>query len=201
MSKTTGNNAHVDEPRPVLEPEMVKVLAHPLRHQILVALSERVASPKELSVQLRKPLGNVSYHVRVLADLGCIELVSTTPRRGAVEHHYRAVRRPYFSDEDWASLPLQARREIGGQRLGRVLSDIAGAAEAGGFDRTDVHVSWTPLDLDDAGYREVTDLLEATLERVFEIQAESLARQAATPSDDGEDKLKTQVTILHFLRA
>jgi predicted transcriptional regulator len=52
------------------------------------------ASPKELAGQLGEKLGNVSYHVRILARLGLIELVRETPRRGAVEHHYRATPRP-----------------------------------------------------------------------------------------------------------
>lgn len=52
------------------------------------------ASPKELAFELGEKLGNVSYHVRILARLGLIELVRETPRRGAVEHHYRSVPRP-----------------------------------------------------------------------------------------------------------
>ncbi|MEA2125613.1 MAG: hypothetical protein QOI80_2395 [Solirubrobacteraceae bacterium] len=52
------------------------------------------ASPKELASQLDEKLGNVSYHVRILARLGLIELVRETPRRGAVEHHYRSTPRP-----------------------------------------------------------------------------------------------------------
>ena len=32
--------------------------------------------------------------MRILARLGLIELVRETPRRGAVEHHYRSVPRP-----------------------------------------------------------------------------------------------------------
>lgn len=52
------------------------------------------ASPKEIAGHLGEKLGNVSYHVRILARLGLIELVRETPRRGAVEHHYRAVPRP-----------------------------------------------------------------------------------------------------------
>jgi hypothetical protein len=32
-----------------------------------------------------------AYHVRVLKKLGCIELVGMQPRRGAVEHVYRAA--------------------------------------------------------------------------------------------------------------
>ena len=34
------------------------------------------------------PLGSVSYHVRVLADLGALQLVDQAPRRGAIEHYY-----------------------------------------------------------------------------------------------------------------
>ncbi len=31
----------------------------------------------------------VSYHVRILRELSCLELVRTTPRRGAIEHRRR----------------------------------------------------------------------------------------------------------------
>lgn len=54
--------------------------------QILAILNERVASPNELSQQLDEGLSQVSYHVKVLVDCDCIELVRTKPRRGAVEH-------------------------------------------------------------------------------------------------------------------
>lgn len=72
------------------DPSAVKALAHPLRVRALAILTEREASPSELAEELNEPLGNVSYHVRLLHDLGLIELVGTTPRRGAIEHHYRA---------------------------------------------------------------------------------------------------------------
>ena len=32
-----------------------------------------------------------SYHVRILRELGCVELVSTTPRRGALEHYLSLI--------------------------------------------------------------------------------------------------------------
>src|ERR687894_689189 len=97
-----------------VDTKLMKALAHPLRQQLLMALSERVASPSELAEELGEPLGNVSYHVRMLVDLGCIELVSTTPRRGALEHHYKAVVRPFFDDDAYASLPVATRRALMG---------------------------------------------------------------------------------------
>lgn len=73
---------------------IITALGHPLRARVLTALDEGEASPKELAVRFGEKLGNVSYHVRILARLGLIELVRETPRRGAVEHHYRAAMRP-----------------------------------------------------------------------------------------------------------
>ena len=73
---------------------IITALGHPLRAQLLSAFDEGEASPKELADRLGEKLGNVSYHVRILADLGLIELVRETARRGAVEHHYRSVARP-----------------------------------------------------------------------------------------------------------
>jgi len=75
------------------EERLAKARAHPLRARILADLERQTSSPRELSDELGEPLGNVSYHVRQLAGLGLVRLVRTTPRRGALEHHYRAVGR------------------------------------------------------------------------------------------------------------
>ena len=80
-----------------VEQRLAKALSHPLRVRVLTLLNQRVASPSELAEELGAPLGNVAYHVRILLDLDLLELVSTTPRRGAVEHHYRAIERPWLT--------------------------------------------------------------------------------------------------------
>jgi DNA-binding transcriptional ArsR family regulator len=69
----------------------LKALSHPLRQRILRALDEQTSSPSKLAEELGEPLGNISYHVKILAEYGTIELVETTPVRGALEHHYRAT--------------------------------------------------------------------------------------------------------------
>jgi DNA-binding transcriptional ArsR family regulator len=83
----------------ISDPRIIKAVTHPLRIRILAALDERTATPSELARELGAPLGNVSYHVRQLAGLGLIKLVKRTPRRGAVEHHYKAVGRPRIADD------------------------------------------------------------------------------------------------------
>src|SRR5919107_5509795 len=89
----------------LVDPRIAKALSHPMRARILAILNERTASPNEISEMLDERLPNVSYHVRALLDLECIELVDTAQRRGAIEHYYRAVKRPFFSDADWPQLP------------------------------------------------------------------------------------------------
>lgn len=73
------------------EADTAKVLSHPLRPVILNALDGRTASPSVLAKELKVPLGTMAYHVRQLHDMQMVKLVKRTPRRGAVEHHYRAL--------------------------------------------------------------------------------------------------------------
>jgi DNA-binding transcriptional ArsR family regulator len=158
---------------------MAKALAHPLRVQLLTALNDGVASPNELAKKLDEPLTNVSYHVRMLHDLGCIELVDTEPRRGALEHYYRAIVRPFFADRDWKKLPKNTRGSISDMALGLVWDDTAEAIKTGIFDeREDRHLSRSVLCMDEQGWVELNDLLSETLDRAMQIQADSAGRVA-----------------------
>jgi predicted transcriptional regulator len=72
---------------------------HPLRMEILASYIEYhgpiyagVLSPNELAQQLKQPLGNVAYHVRILHHAGILHLTRTAQRRGALEHYYRLDR-------------------------------------------------------------------------------------------------------------
>src|ERR671919_1062362 len=126
----------------LVDPRIAKALSHPMRARILLILNERVASPNEIAEMIGERLPNVSYHVRALLDLGCIELVDTAQRRGAIEHYYRAVVRPFFSDRDWKRLPRSGRQAISDVALQLVWDDVSAAIEAGTFEaRPDRHLS------------------------------------------------------------
>jgi DNA-binding transcriptional ArsR family regulator len=80
--------------RPVsIDQQLAKALSSELRAQALTLISEGVASPKLIAARLDLDLRSVAYHVRVLRRLGCIELVETEKRRGAVEHIYTVTER------------------------------------------------------------------------------------------------------------
>lgn len=72
--------------------DLLGALSHPLRRRILRQMADgKVTSPRELSDRMRQPLSNVSYHVRVLAGSGAINLVMTKPARGSLQHFYRTA--------------------------------------------------------------------------------------------------------------
>src|SRR6476661_8948636 len=150
--------------------QLAKALAHPLRVRILTSLHKGVSSPNQLAQELGEPLGNVSYHVKTLLDFDCVELVKTEPRRGAVEHFYRATERAFFSDADWKKIPASARKGISGAVFYMIGQDSTEALMAGTIDaRSDSHVSRTPLVLDEKGWTELNALLGETLERAIQI--------------------------------
>src|SRR4051794_23707710 len=138
-----------------VDQKLVKALAHALRVEILTILNERMASPNELSKELEEGLSQVSYHVKVLKDFECIEMVKTEPRRGAVEHYYRATARAFLTDPDWKNLPESVKPGVSSSVVQMVMEEIADALQAGTFDaRDDRHLSWTPGVVDEQGWNE-----------------------------------------------
>jgi DNA-binding transcriptional ArsR family regulator len=166
-------------PRSFIDPRLVKAMGHPVRNNALSILNERVASPNEISKELGESVGHVSYHIKVLKECECIELVDTAPRRGAMEHYYRATSRAFLTDEEWAHLPDSIRPGMSASLLQTLMNDATEALKSGSLDRRkDRHMSWTPMIVDEEGWDDVAESLGGLLERVLEIQAESAARLA-----------------------
>jgi DNA-binding transcriptional ArsR family regulator len=167
---------------PAIDQRIMKALSHPLRVRMLTLLNQRVSSPSELAEELDEPLGNVSYHMRFLADLNMVKLVRTEPRRGAVEHYYEALEPPLISDDDWAQVPVALRRSLSDSTLGNIASDLRGAAAEGGFDRHNIHLSRTALTLDEEGWDELAGVLADVLDRARDIQEKSNERRKGADS-------------------
>jgi DNA-binding transcriptional ArsR family regulator len=183
-----------------LDRRLIKAMGHPLRHRILQVLNMKVASPSELAQELGEPLGNVAYHTKILAENGAIEQVRTAPVRGALEHFYRAMIRPWFEDETWAQLPVSLRRELQDPVLQDIWRDLVVSGRTGGFNDPKNHFTRTYLDLDEEAYEEVVDLLNSAVDRALELHAEAAPRLAAMPPEERETH-RTALAILHFHRA
>lgn len=178
-----------------VDQKLVKALSHPLRAEILAILNERMASPNELSKELDEGLSQVSYHVKVLKDFECIEMVKTEPRRGAVEHYYRATARAFLTDSDWRSLPDSVKPGVSSAAIRMIIEDVFGALQGGSFDsREERHISWTPGVVDEQGWEETVELINETLEKIIKIHAESAKRLAKS----GEEGIPTTAVLMNY---
>lgn len=184
--------APTEAPSPYL---VAKALTHPMRAKVLEILDRRIASPVEISNQLGIGVSHVSYHVKVLREFECIELVARRKRRGATEHRYRAVARPFLCDGAWARVSPTARQGVSDALL-KIIGEEACAALAAGTlgARHDTHLSRTPLTLDQTGWRDLAELLESTLDRVLTIKDESEERL----EHEETDTITSNLAILHF---
>jgi DNA-binding transcriptional ArsR family regulator len=73
-----------------VEPEILRALGNPIRRDVVRSMLEEQTplSPVSIATGLGRPLGNVSYHMGILLKAGVIEMHSTRPVRGALEHFY-----------------------------------------------------------------------------------------------------------------
>ena len=174
-----------------VDERLARAFSHRLRLRILERLNEHgVASPSELAGALGEPLGNLSYHIRILRELDCVELIRTEPSGGALEHFYRAKIDPGLDDEQWSRLPAGFRDTTLNRTLSAILEAASEAGRDGGFDGPDGHASHVELTLDEQGRMELGALLAETLDAVRRINAESAGGMTRA----------TELAIVHFRR-
>jgi DNA-binding transcriptional ArsR family regulator len=158
------------------DPRYVKAMSHPARARIMAMLSEREASPKELSDWLGITLGATAYHVRALHKLGLIELVGERRVRGAVEHYYRASKPIAGAGEDW----LVAARA---------------AVAAGGFDSPEAVIARAGGQVDERGFAALAAEARKFLARVERIEADAAKRLAKS---NGAGAIDASVVVLAY---
>jgi DNA-binding transcriptional ArsR family regulator len=153
------------------------VVAHPVRARALTILVDREASPVEIGRELGMDASHIAYHVRLLREGGLIELTEETPRRGSVEHRYRAVRPDEFTDEEYATLTVEERNRHSRDIFCFAAADASCAFSSGSFgDRPDHHISRMAMQVDEKGWAELGALYSATLKEAYRIKAEARER-------------------------
>jgi DNA-binding transcriptional ArsR family regulator len=179
-----------------VDQRVIKALAHPLRVEILAILNDRMASPNELSKELEEGLSQVSYHVKVLRDFDMIRMVKTEPRRGAVEHYYRASNKVFVPAWLMKLIPKSAQREMFSDVLADIEQDVGTSLETGTFDkRDDWVVGRDPRVLDGKGREDAEEAAAEFYERYEEIEGETTNR-LANGEGDGESIPTTAVLLV-----
>src|SRR5215203_5721020 len=127
------------------------VLKHPLRVRILEVLNEGPRSPSQFVEEglipkqhfsnYQQALSLASYHFRELEKEGCLEVIESIPRRGAVEHVYRGLARVYFNDAEFEEMERPIRRRLSRISLQGMIARADRAIREDTFDaRVDRHL-------------------------------------------------------------
>jgi hypothetical protein len=179
-----------------IDQNLVRAVAHPLRVQILEILSDQVASPNLLADQLDSGLTDVAYHTRALDRCGCLELVDTAQRRGALEHFYKATPGAFVGDRSWRKVPRSVRGGVSAATLQTFLDKAIAALEAGTLEKhEDTVFRWMPLFLDQEGWKEVVAILEEATNLVL---AAHLRSQDRLNEGGGLGRISTVIGMASF---
>jgi DNA-binding transcriptional ArsR family regulator len=197
---SNGRTVKGGAPLPVLvDPRFAKALDHVLRQHILLAAVQGEVSPKDLSQSLGEPLGKVSYHVKVLREDcdGLIEETRRVPRRGAVEHYYRASAKTLLPAKAWRRAKKGMRAVIGAGQASDLFNDLVEALKAGKLQGAHDHITRTPLILDTEGQRNVKAISERATREV-EGEQRAATKRMEKANGDGSKAIGCTFALLAF---
>jgi len=172
-------------------------IGHRIRVQILVILNEGVFTPDQIAQVIGEPTNKVSHHIKELLDAGSIELAKTERVRNALQHYYRAVEMPYYSDDEVAAMTDQQRQVTAGLCLQQIMAEAMAAFWAGNMvsdPRVWITQRW--FNVDEQGRQEIADEQARSWERVQQIEADAINRCA----ESEEEAHSVIVAQLGFLR-
>lgn len=150
------------------------VFADELRLKIVTELFLREMSPAQFHAEFGGgSISRVDHHFKRLVEHGWLRYVRTETgegrRPGGPQHFYRAIDLPVFDKETWALVPYSMRVEISWTTFKQFAERVVEALRAKTLDaRTDSHLSWTPVLLDEAGWEKITSAVDSFFESLLE---------------------------------
>lgn len=151
--------------------DTLRALIHPLRMRAYIEAVKGPVSAKELADRLGVPLQRMSYHVRLLAEAGLLEVVSKTPRRGAIETHYRAIATLEVDDDALTASPELLK--VWTQMILRLVAeDAEHAVEQGAGAGTDFILARAHFSVDAAGHERVEQEILDFYDRMARLEEE-----------------------------
>jgi len=166
-----------------VEASLAVLAAHPTRIQAFIYLSEREASPSEIAEALGEKTNYVNNHVKKLEEIGAIELVDELVVGNRVKKIYRAVETGFSGTEEFEKMSKPQREVVTMSILRFILADFSAAVGARIFDsRPDRSLLRYPDQVDDQGFREISELHDDTFFKTREIVARAANRIAKDPN-------------------
>ncbi len=144
------------------------------------------------------PVEGIRRRFKMLEEIGWLSKVSEKrggKRRGAVEYFYRATGPPIFDNGVWIDVPDSVRSTYSWQTFEQLSDQVREAIDAGTFEaRTDNHLSWSLLRLDEQGWEEMATAVDALFAFAFEVQEKAKLRMASS----GESPITTTLALTAF---
>lgn len=181
----------------LIDDRVAAAMSHPTRLRAMNVFWEREASPREIAAELGEPINNVTYHVKQLLELGCIELVAERPARGGrvVEHFYKAVSSSTFWDAELEQLGSEEKETLDLAILKLMAGDLGEALLSGSyFELEDNNLVRIPMLVDAEGWTEAKEILERAFEELMALR-ETIANRVAI---SGEEPVPTKINIIQF---
>lgn len=179
-----------------------------IRLGAVAALHEGNFSPAEIAEIIGGDVKNVANHLRDLYDAGCIEFVGYEGEGNLKKTVYRAISRPFVSDEEYRVMSFEQRRDLNGTALQWIMTECLASYRSGKMNEDDdlCLLSDEP-DLDAEGKAELRELLLAcwsgesqeSLEVIKGVQ-EIACRATNRMAESKETGTKVVVALLAFER-
>ncbi len=178
-----------DQPRTEQEftRRLSKIFRSKTNLKIVTECSLREMSPSQFAAEFAPDeISEIARRFRLLTKQGWLVKVKSETggrRRGATETFYRAMQPAIFESRCWAKVPAEIRRQNSWRIFEQLAEQTREAMCAGTFDaRPDRHHTWTPLILDELGWRHVIKAVDAVFFAV--LQEQRAARRRLVASDE-----------------
>lgn len=156
-------------------------LKHQHRVELLCLLNEGEHNRYELAALIGVDPSKIKHHLKELLDEGSIERAYSKRVGNMIQHYYRAVEIPFYTDEEIEALHPDERQAFAGVILQAVMAESLAALWAGRMaeDRR-VWLSWRWFHVDSQGRDDLADEQARHWERVRECEGESANRCAGS---------------------
>jgi hypothetical protein len=183
--------------RKKVEEAVQYALGHHTRLEILILLNEAVYTTSEISELTGIELKLVSNHLLEMLDDGSVEIAKKRSIKGRLIRWYRAVELPEYTKEQAEAMTERELQMIAGVIVQSGTAELMAALHKGHLATPRSVLAWDLYDLDSRGRVAVEDASTEYLERLREIQCESLSRVVETK----EETTSMIVNLAAFRRA
>jgi DNA-binding transcriptional ArsR family regulator len=181
--------------RSIASADVVDLIGHDLRYLICAAIGRRAATAAEVAATLDVPVSKIRYQLRKLVELGLVESVEESSRRGVIERSYALTGEMFVGETELQALEPEQQLQVASSIVRAIFGDVLRSLRARLINRRpDRCIIRVPLRVDAAGWAELTRIHGQALEKVLRVQDESSRRLEQT-DEEAIDALSVLLSI------